>query len=256
MTTIVYPVPLDTTEIWQEFKPAVERFAKTYSEFPPDSPCELVLVLNTGDTRLIPADLERIFEDLHYQTIIYNGQGCDVGSWQHAAKCLPDCFMVCCTTRTYFHRRGWLARLVEARGLFGPGFYTTSVSREGGKLHGCCRCFGIDSALFREYPHLITSREQGTFYEIGKQMRTGEVNACGAFCDWVGYERGLESMAVYWDGDWDILDNSEAHCLTSPNIFRRGDQSNMLVWDKHTLAYEEADETEKRRLEAMCFGEK
>ena len=47
---------------------------------------------------------------------------------------------------------------------------------------------------------------------------------------------GFPSRAVYWDS---VRTEDEWH--EPENIFRKGDQSNLLVWDKHTDQYRDSD---------------
>lgn len=240
MTMIfVYPVPLDSEGVWFLFKPFVKRFCDTWRKFPPGADCEILVVLNNGDTT---NELLEMFDGLPVTWMRYDGAGADAGSWQHASRLRPGCFMVACNTRTYFHRAGWLQLLIHFREEFGPGLYATSASHEGGKLHACIRTVGIDTDLFNKYPVDLVSRDHGCFFEIGRD------NPLGCFSEWVE-SLGFPANVVYWSGCYEKKD-----WFMPDNIFRKGDQSNLLVWDKHTELWERSDLQEKSRLVKECLG--
>lgn len=88
-----------------------------------------------------------------------------------------------------------------------------------------------------DYPHLIDSRLKGPMFEIGAN------NEHGNLMEWME-RRGRPPRLVFFDGvrekpDW----------FSVPKRFRNGDQSNMLVWDKHTDLYRAATPEEKANLE-------
>jgi hypothetical protein len=259
---IVYPVPMDTPETWMEFKPYVQRFTDSLREHPPGCPYELAVMVNKPAEETSPAadQFAHLMQVVRYATAgmfdklpvkfsWYSGKGCDVGSYQHYASTCEPCFMVCCSSRVYAWRPEWLQRLVLVRQMFGPGLYTTSVGRETGRLHACCRCFGVDSADAKRYPHKIEGRGsdpgQGQWFENGD----------GCVLEWY-QNQGLPTQVVYWDGVWEIMNHPGAHCLAAPNIWRRGNQSNLLVFDKHTDIYRDGDADLKRILEGMTFDGK
>ena len=73
-------------------------------------------------------------------------------------------------------------------------------------------------------------------------------NPHGNLMEW-SISRRFGAYVVYWDGvrRWE-------HCQKPDNIFRKGNQENLLVWDKHTDAFFKADLEEKQRLHDVCFG--
>lgn len=171
------------------------------------------------------------------QCVNYNENGCDIGSAQYASELLKEnAFMVNMTSRCYFHREGWLKRLLEARNKHGKGLYGVSASWEGGKPHICTRAYCMDSEDFTRYPHIIDTREKGQKFEVGEWCIT----------DWFR-QQDLSTIQVTFDGE-----QHQADWRKPDNIFRKGDQTNCLVWDRHTLIYQEADANDKRRLEEMA----
>lgn len=246
-TVLTYVVPIETPEVETLFRPFVDRFVKSLKDYDPGAEYVLDVILNGGDADA-QARAKESFVGLPAAFYTYPEGGMDVGSFLFEAKIVPvPSFLVCCNTRVYAHRDVWLARLVEAREAYGPGLYATAVSREGGRLHACCRCFGIDSDILKQYPHEITSRDQGQFFESGD----------GCLLTWMQeretpYEK--TPLLVHFDGVCLFDADPHAYCWTAPDIYRRGDQSNCLVHDRHTDYYRDASPEEKARLSAMCFG--
>jgi hypothetical protein len=230
---IIYPIPLDN---WDVFRPFVERFCKSWKDHGPGIDHHIYAVC----TRLVTDEVKSLFDGMPVVWVDYHGNGCDIGAFQHVAHMFrdTDLFMVCCVTRVYAFKPGWLSKLISARNTHGPGLYGTSASKEGGNLHCCCRCYGMDASTFARYPTQITSREQGVFFEIGE----------GCLLDWYENE-GMKCKMVYQDGVWD-----KREWFSRPNIFRDGDQSNMLVWDKHSDIYANGDTDKKTQLRALMLN--
>lgn len=210
----------------------------SFKKFRPECDYTLYPVAIWGE----PTDsIRSMFYGTKHRWLAYYKNGCDAGCWQESAAIFGQGdFLVCCTSRVYFHKSGWLERLTEARELHGPGLYSTSASMES-KPHLCLRFFGVDAMFMRGYPLEITDRPLGRNLEVGD----GAFDSLGAHCR----SHGGTSCAVYWNGEH--FTNS---MFRQPNIFRRGDQSNLLAWDRHTLLYAEASDEEKKRLETLTFG--
>ena len=237
---IVVPVPMDRPDVWDLFRPSIQRFADTLRAHKPGCDYGLIAVVNNSE---VTNELHEIFDNLPVTFMRYDGQGADLGSWQAAARANPEAFLFLCTSRVYFHREGWLHWVMETRRIFGPGLYATSASNEGGGLHACIRAVGIDAETFNSYPAEFISRDQGCWFEIGRD------NPLGSFSAWVE-SRGGAVRIVYWAESWRL-----ATALMAENIFRRGDQSALLCWDKHSDAWANASPEEKDRLSHLAFGE-
>jgi len=233
---ICYHVPAETPEVWALFKPFVQRFADSMRKFHPGCDYSLAALISGFAT----PEIQKCFEGLTTLFITYTGAGMDIGAFQYYSRNCAPCFQVNCVARVYAHREGWLQKLVDARRIAGPGLYGTSVAIEQGRLHCCTRCYAFDSEDFKQYPHLIDCREKGPFFEWGE----------GNVLDWF-ISKGLAARAVYWSGVH--LINEKGHWAIPDNIFRKGDQSNMLVFDKHTDLYRDADEKGKKALAAMSY---
>ncbi len=246
-TVIVYPVPLDTPEVWQTFKPFVERFCRSFREYPPLGGAVVQPVFCNDDSYEATELLELIPEASRLRPMFYAGGGCDIGCAQLVADSTHgNPFLICMTTRCYFHRAQSVSMLVEARQQHGPGLYGCSASHEGGRLHLCTRAYALDAEDLRAYPHRIIKRGGerggGTFFE------TGANNPDGNLLEWME-RRGRPGRLVFWDGvrekpDW----------FTVPNRFRNGDQSAMLVHDLHTDTWKGAPADQKKILSQWSDG--
>ena len=224
--------PVSTTR--EEFNACARRFADTYRRFPGDWPHRLYVVCCNG-----PLDQEArdTFAGLNVTFDTYDGQGWDIGCEQYMArKCVAD-FVIGMTARSYFHRRGWLKRFIEARNTFGMGLYGTTGSYEVAP-HIRTAFYGVDTLLYVLYPHIIDSRQKGFYFESEDWSFTRFVSSLGYPCLMVTWD------GCYAQGDW----------RKPANIFRSGDQSALLVFDRHSLIYERADPNVRVMLKSAADG--
>ena len=231
---VVFPVPTETKEVWALFKPFIQRFCDTWRKFPPGVRCTVYAVTQGADAS------EQLIDMFIGLPVVFEryDKGADLGAQQYIARVSDDAFQVNMTTRCYFHREGWLARLVAARNDFGPALYGVSSSMEGGRFHICTRAFSYDTADFKLYPHDITSRDQGVFFECGEGCLTDWMKSIGRFPYLVTWD--TVQLATQW--------------VEVENGFRNGNQEQMLVWDKHSDAYTNANPEEKERLQLLHRG--
>ena len=222
------------------FEAPVRRFCDTYRQHSPGADHRVWAVL-FGQSET--PEIEAIFKGMPVDFIRYDGGGMDIGAAQSCARFLePDFFTVNFTSRAYFHRPGWLGVLARAREQYGQGLYGLSSSREGGRFHICTRGYSLDAGDFARYPTEIVSRNQGVYFECGEHSLT----------EWCR-EQGLRGYVVTFCGvtnwEWTV-----AELTPEVQSFRVGDQSDMLVWDRHTDIFRDADLDEKRRLYSLMVG--
>lgn len=209
----------------EHYAPWTERFVRTYEEFKGNTPHDLLMV-NCGSTSGGKLD--------------YAGHGWDVGASQWANNVLKDeyDFLIFMNTANHFWRHGFVERMVGARQKYGPGMYGPSSSYEN-TPHIRTPCFAVDPKQFAEYPFQIVDRE-GTF-----RSEAGDKN----ITTWYR-SMGLPTYTVAADGnDYPVDDWRKP-----PNVFRRGDQTNCLVWDRHMEVYRDSSPERKRELERMADG--
>jgi len=63
-------------------------------------------------------------------------------------------------------------------------------------------------------------------------------------------QQGYATRLVTWSGDFDQPDWQQ------PNVFRQGDQSDLIVRDRHCEAYAVSDAAGKAQLEHLAYGRK
>ena len=235
---VCYLLPLDNFA--ERFKTHANEWASTYKLFLPTIKHDVVIVFSNG---VINEEHKTIFNGIEFRSIEFNGGGWDIGAFQASTKVLDYDFVVFMNARTYFWKEGWLERLVDARQSRGEGLYGASASYEfcslwcrigsGRNSHIRTSCFGCNPKILAEYPYLIDSREKSFEFESGMWN----------FAQWFE-DIGMNVMMVTWDGEY-----LKADWRKPPNIFRRGDQSNCLVRDRHTRMYETACATDKKVFE-------
>lgn len=214
--------------------PWAMRFAFTYQTWGDNHPYPLIVVHCGGE----PSELHKsLFRDIAADHVVYEGKGWDIGAHQYAAKLIDVDFLICAATPVYFWRHGFVQKMVEAREKYGEGLYGPMASYEHRPhIRNCCWAF--DSLVFNRYPHVIDTREK-TF-----QAESGDLSITA----W--YEsQGLPRIMVAADGCYDQPDWRKP-----ANIFRRGDQSNCLVWDRHVDLYRESGGERKKELEDWADG--
>ena len=97
--------------------------------------------------------------------------------------------------------------------------------------------------VINDYPHQVETRQDTYRFECLRWP-----DGTGTFTEWV-IKKGLKTMLVTWDGEYDLPDWRKP-----PNIFRRGDQSNLIVKDRHCEAYDVSDAEGKAKLEGLANG--
>lgn len=220
------------------------RFAKTYRAYSPgvEHTLRIVFCGHCGSD----AD-EKLYSTLNCGRVefsTYTGTGWDIGAYQSTVKDLNSDLACCLATPVHFWTAEWLKPLVAAAERYGDGYYGATASFQH-LPHIRTSAFLISPKAMRLYPHIIDSREKCFQFESG--CTSGGIpfeSGSWGFTDWI-ISRKRPALLVtrdrcYVKPDW----------RTAPNIFRRGDQSNCLVWDRHTDLFKEADWTEKCRLSA------
>lgn len=207
------------------------RFAGTLSAFPGGVEHDTLIVCNGGppaqETGLLFMALPRI----HFYPRENTG-GWDIAGYLDMAKGHAADYdaVVCCGESVYFWREGWLDRLVRAWTDNGPGMYGPFASYAA-RAHLNTTCFMTSPVLLRTYSLPVTKREERYDFEHGK-------NAFWRQC----VLSGNVAMLVTWDGVW-----LPQQWRKPPNIFWRGDQSNVLCLCNHTQRWAASDKFNQLR---------
>lgn len=225
---LTYPIPFN---VWPHYWEQIKRFTKTFKEFPPGEDYQLHVTCHWGE----PVDqIRKLFYGIKTKFVPYYADGCQIGAQQDLALMQDEALIVGLTTHAYFFREGWLKVLLDARRHFGPGLFAVAGSREGGVTHLRTSCYLMDADIWKKYPWEIKSREDNNRFEHG----------CWCCSQWVDRMLNLPALVVNWD---DVFPPG----VVLPNGYRNGNQEQMLVWDRHSDLYRDADEEKKREIEAI-----
>lgn len=217
-----------------QFMPYTRRFLDTYVRFPAGIDHELHLINNNGP---LTPEVIGMFDPYASAYHRYTGTGFDIGAQQRIVQILNCDFLVCTCSTTYFKREGWLRRFVEARLENGEGLYGSHASFQVQPHIRTC-FYGLNPERLRQYPWPIQSKSDTYGFEHG------HIN----IVQWMR-SVGLPSYLVTWDGCYEM-----ARWRTPPNIFRRGDQSNCLSFDRHSDAFENSDPYNQALLAGAAGG--
>ncbi|HEY3761922.1 MAG TPA: hypothetical protein VGN23_09260 [Verrucomicrobiae bacterium] len=210
------------------------KFIGTYQAFPAGTEHELVIALVGADNEAMKAARQREFEPVASRFVYEPKEGWDLTHHKNIARGLDSDFAVFCTSRTYFWRQGWLAKLVEARKQKGEGIYGTVGSYEF-YPHLRTMFFGCRPGALANYGYDCDDNPSAVRFEAGENNITRSFDG--------------KAYMVTWDGIYE-----QAQWRSPANIFRRGDQSNMLAWDKHSDLYTFANATQRKWMENLADG--
>lgn len=204
------------------------RFAATFAEYPPEADYEMLLVCNGGP---VATELGLLFAPFNHSFFPReNDPGWDITGYIDAARgpAADADLLVCFGETVFFHRPGWLKRLVHAQSRYGGGmygFFSSNVVRAHMNTTG----FAAHPRLLREYPRAIVTRGDRYEFEHG-------VNSFWRFVR----SRGMPTKLVTWDGEWD-----PPMWRMPKNILWRGDQTNCLMWCNHAEAWANTSESNR-----------
>jgi len=242
---LVYQCPINEYAV---FASDAKRWAATRLQYDPGFPCDNHIVFTNGDAG---SEHRKVFGGIQFKEHLFVGGGWDIGANQWVSGKLKEYDLaVFMNARGYFNRAGWLARLMEARDseFDANGLYGISTSCEpspipnpyviGPNPHVRTGCFATRPSALNRYPYLINSRAKSFMFE------SGPWNVSQWYED-MGYKVLMVTWdGVYWKCDWRKPDN----------IFRRGDQSNLLVRDRHTAMFDSASDQERAILSSRADG--
>lgn len=216
-----------------EYQHGEQRLLDSYLKFDVGHPHDLVIIDRCGDS---PDDVP---DAKHMR---YDGEGWDCGAWQFAGRNIETDLLVCLNSSCYITGDGWLKRFVDAVEAHGDGLYGPMASREINP-HIRTPCMAFQPRIIRDYPEQVLDREGTYRFEV-----FGYPNGTPNFTMWVR-SKGWQTRLVTWDECYDLPEWRKP-----ANIFRRGDQSNLIVRDRHADAYEVSSEEGKRVLERLADG--
>lgn len=209
----------------------IGHFVDTFKSFPPGHDHRLIVVCNGG---ALPPKIRPMFAPIPHEFYIRpNDGGWDISGYMDVATHFPSDLQVCLGESVYFHRQGWLSRLVESFEESGPGIYGIYASFMV-RPHLNTTAFAVSPRFLVDYPK-PKGRHSRYQFEHGTNSLWRNIAAV----------KGATKL-VTWDGCYDPQDWRKA-----PNILWRGDQSNCLVWSNHVDRYNAAT---KRLKEIWAYG--
>lgn len=217
-----------------EYTHGAQRWLKAYCANAAGHPHKLVVINRYADAK------DGLFDDYATEYVRYDGGGWDCGAWQFAGRNIEADLLVCFNSSTYVTGGCWLNKFVEAVEEHGDGLYGPLTSYEVFP-HVRTPCMIFQPHVINDYPHEVKTREDTYRFECLRWP-----DGTGTFTEWVR-KKGLQTRLVTWDGSYDLPDWRKP-----PNIFRRGDQSNLIVKDRHCEAYEVSDAENKSKLEGLA----
>jgi hypothetical protein len=217
------------------YKTVHRKFVDTYREFRPTISHRLAVICSNGE---VDQETRASFATVDCSFAHYNGAGRDIGAFQAISRTRDCDLVVCCGSNVYFWKDGWLDRLAAVAERYGEGVYAPMASYEV-MPHLRTVFFAFPPRLMRLYPRTAGNHQEAYFFEHSRWN----------FSAWA-QQQGFPVLMVTWDAEY-----SWENWRKPPNIFRRGDQSNCMVWDRYTHQYAEADAAEKARLEQISNGE-
>lgn len=194
------------------------RFVASYNLFPPRYPHQTVVVSNGRN----PTSFARsLFLQIPSEWFYHDNTGWDIGAYQALARTLSCDVMLCFGQSVYFHKSGWMRRIVDAWQKRGPGYCSGTASYKI-RPHLQTTGFWCPPRLIADTcPNKIISRENRYEFEHG-------VKNLGTLAE----KQGLTPLLVTWDGEY-----RRDKWRTPPNIIFRGDQTNCLYWTNHSDLY-------------------
>jgi len=220
----------------EEYAHGAQRWLDSYVKHDAGYPHDLYVINRYSDAP------EGIFAEYATRYLRYDGGGWDCGTWQFAGWNIEADLLVCFNSSTYVTGDRWLKHFVQAVEEYGDGLYGPLASYEI-IPHIRTPCMIFQPYIVRGYPMEVMNRDDTYRFEV-----FGFSPEVPNFTQWVR-SRGLQTRLVTWDGVYDLPDWRKP-----PNIFRRGDQSNLLVLDRHCEAYLVSDEEGKAKLEHLADG--
>lgn len=206
------------------------RFVATMQLYPPGYEFRLIVCCNGGS---LARDKEMLFLTVPHEFYIRpNDPSWDIGGYQFVADQIDCDIVVCMGESVFFHRAGWLTRIIESWQKYGPGFYGFFSSNLV-RSHMNTTAFAVSPLHLKTYPKVKDKKDRYEF-EHGHNALWRRL----AF-------QGKPTKFVTWSGEYDPRDWRKPE-----NILWKGDQSALLVHCNHTERYESANDDTKRKWQA------
>lgn len=214
------------------YKTFTKRFIRTYKQHCTRPDLKLHVV-RCGEGEISEKE-NLMFRDMNAIFHRYTGPGWDWGAFQSIANEL-DCDMVFwMSTPVYFWTVGWIDRMIEVINHYGDGLFGPMASYEC-QPHIRTGCAAWSPKSLREFKLEIKNHGNASQAELTFAKHIQDL--------------GKPVKMVTWEDCYDQPDWRKPD-----NIFRRGDQSNCMVWDRHTDIYACSTYPDQQMLAGLADG--
>lgn len=199
------------------------RFVGSYISFPGLAEHKLVVVCNGGE---LPTAIKLIFDPVGAEFLPRtNDQGFDISGYIEAAKTIASDSdaMLCLGESVYFHREGWLERLVQAWKKYGTGIYGPFASHSV-RAHLNTTAFMCSPKELVSYPVKEWTRSMRYEFEHGTNSIWRLIRS-----------KGMPAMLVTWDGEW-----PPGKWREPKDVLWKGTQRNLLMYCNHSERWHNA----------------
>ena len=215
----------------EEHKRWAHRFVFSITHHRPSLPYKFTVICNGPHF-----DGEEVFGPMgKYQVFHHDDSGWDIGGYIAFSKVCSDDILYCMGGTAYVRSDAWLERPLESWSKHGPGMHGTLATFEI-RPHINTSGFITTPELLSAYPLPVESKQHRYEFEHGFNSFWIMVNRAG-----------LQTLLVTHCGEYSWPDWRHP-----PNIYRRGDQSNLLTHFRHTDNYAAADPTLRGFMESMA----
>jgi hypothetical protein len=212
------------------------RFAASYHANPPGIDHETLIICNGGPAQAaVGVSLMSLPRPIFFARA--NDGGWDISAYMEAAKgpAAGADLMLCFGQSIFFHRAGWLERIVSSWQKYGPGIYGAFASNTV-RPHINTTGFCTSADLLSRYPYTV--KDKDTRYEFEHGLKSF----------WrILRQSGRPAMLVTWDGEY-----PPERWRHPSNILWRGNQTNCLFYCQHTERYEAADQETRAGWHKQC----
>ncbi len=170
-----------------KYAEAARRFSDTYLNNPPGETDHDIHVCLNGGCGHGPYQ-EKCFSPIGVNYFEHSNWGQDIGAFQVAAETIPCDLLVCFGSHIYFHRAGWLDRMVQAFLDNGPTLYGAWGYHQP-KPHLRTTGFWLPPDLLKAYP-----------YQISDGLRYEFEHGNDSITLWT-QKMGFEPILVSWNGE-------------------------------------------------------
>jgi len=230
-----------------EFYNYADRYVRSFLLFRPGVKHTHTIVYNGASRDRSALRLFNLLPDV--RILQHDNSGWDIGSYLGASRCSDADMLICFGSNIHFYRGGWLDRMVKVWEKHGPGLYGTSASFEISP-HINTTGFCCSPQMLAEYPYPINTKQDRYNFEHGHSGRSMGIMDTDTNIHMTFWKRlhraGFPVMLITWDGEWEWWD-----WRTPKNIFRRGDQSNMLFHWKHSDGWAPLG-SEEKMISSIC----